>query len=93
MIVIDDDLEGNQALKISLAQWFDMKDLGLLGYFFGLKITSSSDGYYLSQAKYASELLTWASITDNKIVDASVKTNVKLHGTVGVLLPNATLCR
>ena len=42
-----------------------MKDLGTLTYFLGLEVTSSSDRYYLSQAKYASNLLSKAGITDN----------------------------
>ena len=35
-----------------------MKDLGTFSYFLGLEVTSSFDGYYLSQAKYASDLLS-----------------------------------
>ena len=37
---------------------FEMKDLGTLSYFLGLEVTSSNDGYCLSQAKYASDLLS-----------------------------------
>jgi hypothetical protein len=35
-----------------------MKDLGHLSYFLGLEITSSDDGFYLTQAKYTSDLLS-----------------------------------
>ena len=45
-----------------------MKDLGTLSYFLGLEVTSSSDGYYLSQAKYTSDPLSKAGIIDNKTV-------------------------
>lgn len=39
MIITGDDLEGIQALKISLLQCFEMKGLGFLSYFLSLKIT------------------------------------------------------
>ena len=37
MIIISDDLNGIQELKEFLSQQFDMKDLGYLSYFLGLK--------------------------------------------------------
>ena len=55
-----------------------MKDLGTLSYFLGLEVTSSSDGYYLSQAKYASDLLSKAGVTDNKTVSTPLEFNAKL---------------
>ena len=39
-----------------------MKDLGHLSYFLGLEITHSTDGLYITQAKYASELLSRAGL-------------------------------
>ena len=41
-----------------LNQQFEMKDLGHLSYFLGLEITHSTDGLYITQAKYASKLLS-----------------------------------
>ena len=58
MIITGDDLSGIQELKNFLSQQFEMKDLGHLSYFLGLEITHSTDGLYLTQAKYASELLS-----------------------------------
>ena len=60
MIITGDDLSGIQDLQHFLSQNFEMKDLGQLNYFLGLEVTSGSDGYYLSQAKYASDLLSKA---------------------------------
>ena len=56
-----------------------MKDLGHLSYFLGLKITHSTDGLYITQAKYASELLSWAGLTDSKIVDTPIELNAHLN--------------
>ncbi|KAL6327287.1 hypothetical protein AAG906_018585 [Vitis piasezkii] len=52
-----------------LNQQFEMKDLGHLSYFLGLEITHSTDGLYITQAKYASDLLSQAGLTDSKTVD------------------------
>ena len=58
MIIIGDNLSGIQELKDFLSQQFEMKDLWHLSYFLGLEITHSTDGLYITQAKYASELLS-----------------------------------
>ena len=58
MIITGDDLSGIQELKDFLSQQFEMKDLGHLSDFLGLEITHSTDGLYITQAKYASELLS-----------------------------------
>ena len=60
MIITSDDLNGIQELKDFLSQQFEMKDLGHLSYFLGLEIIHSTDGLYITQAKYASELLSRA---------------------------------
>ena len=52
-----------------------MKDLEYLSYFFGLEITHSTDGLYITQPKYAFELLFQAGLTDNKTVDIPVELN------------------
>ena len=51
-----------------------MKDLGHLGYFLGLEITLSIDGLYITQAKYASKLLSRGGLANSKIVDTSMCT-------------------
>ena len=58
MIITGDDLNGIQELKDFLSQQFEIKDLGHLSYFLGIEITLSIDGLYITQVKYASELLS-----------------------------------
>uniref|UniRef100_A0A2N9FSX2 Reverse transcriptase Ty1/copia-type domain-containing protein n=1 Tax=Fagus sylvatica TaxID=28930 RepID=A0A2N9FSX2_FAGSY len=53
---------GIQDLKRFLGQHFEIKDLGPFSYFLGLEVSSSSDGYYLTQAKYTSDLISRAGI-------------------------------
>ena len=55
-----------------------MKDLGILSYYLGLEVISSFDGYYFSQTKYNFDLLSKASIIDNKTVSTPLEYNAKL---------------
>ena len=55
-----------------------MKDLRDLSYFLGLEITHSTDGLYITQAKYASDLLSQARLIDNKTVDTPIELNAHL---------------
>ena len=70
-----------------------MKDLGHLSYFLGLEITHSTDGLYITQAKYASELLSRAGLTDSKTIDNPVELNAHLTPTEGKPLSNPFLYR
>ena len=90
MIITGDDFASIRSLQQFLSQHFEMKDLGTLSYFLGLKVTSSSDGYYLAQAKYTSDLLSKAGITDNKTVSTLLEYNAKLTPLDGEPISDAT---
>ena len=68
-----------------------MKDLGHLSYFLGLEITHSTDGLYITQAKYASKLLFRARLTDSKTIDTPVEFNAHLTPLGGKALFNPSL--
>jgi len=70
-----------------------MKDLGHLNYFLGSKITHSTDGLYITQAKYAFELLSRARLTDSKTIDTSIEINAHLTPSGGKPLSNPFLYR
>ena len=93
MIITGDDLNGIQELKVFLNQQFEMKDLGHLSYFLSLEITHSTDGLYITQAKYVSELLSRVGLTDSKTVDTPVELNAHLTPTGGKSLSNPSLYR
>ena len=93
MIITSDDLSGIQELKDFLSQQFEMKDLGHLSYFLGLEIIHFTDALYITQAKYASELLSRAGLTDSKTVDTPVELNAHLTPTGGKPLSNPSLYR
>ena len=70
-----------------------MKDLGSLNYFLGLEVSFSTDGYYLTQAKYTSNLISRASVIDSKIVDKHIEYNCRFNSHDGKSLSDATLHR
>ena len=90
MIITRDDSTGICSLQHFLSQHFEMKDLGTLSYFLELEVTSSSDEYYLSQAKYASDLLSKAGITNNKTSSTPLEYNAKLTPLDGEPISDAT---
>ena len=91
MIITGDDLNGIQELKDFLSQQFEMKDLGYLSYFLSLEITHSIDELYITQAKYASKLLSQAGLTESKTVDTLVELNVHLTPSRRKPLSNPSL--
>ena len=93
MIITGDHLSGIQELKNFLSHQFEMKDLGHHSYFLGLEIAHSTDGLYITQAKYDSDLLSRVGLTDNKIVDTPVELNAHLTPSEGKPLSNLSLYR
>ena len=57
MVVTGNDPEKRKTLQNYLSREFEMKDLGPLKYFLGIKVSRSSEGIFLSQRKYALDLL------------------------------------
>lgn len=92
MVITGDDLHGITKFKSFLSQQFEMKDLGYLSYFLGLEVSSDSKGYYLAQAKYITDLISRASLTDSKTTSTPIEANVQLTSTDGqfMTVPRST---
>ena len=56
MVVTRNDPEEKKALQNYLSREFEMKDIGHLKYFFGIEVSRSSEGIFLSQRKYVLDL-------------------------------------
>jgi hypothetical protein len=93
MIINRDVLAGIQVLKQFLSLHFQIKDLGPLNYFLSLEISSSSNGYYLTQAKYISVLLSQANLINSLIADTAIELNARLNPHDGALFYDRTLYR
>ncbi|XP_015942659.1 uncharacterized mitochondrial protein AtMg00810-like [Arachis duranensis] len=93
MIINGDDVDSISDFKASLYRTFEMKDLGSLSYFLGLEVISTDDGIYLSQAKYASDLLAGAGIIDSRTESTPLESNVQFTPMDGTVLDNPILYR
>ncbi|GJV60285.1 ribonuclease H-like domain-containing protein [Tanacetum coccineum] len=76
----------------SLHKEFDMTDLEALNYFLGISANRSSTGLFLSQRKYALQLLERAHMVNCNPSRTPVDTESKL-GPEGVLVQDPTLYR
>ena len=57
MVVTGNDPDERKALQSYFSKEFEMKDLGHLKYFIGIEVSRSDKGIFLSQRKYALDLL------------------------------------
>ncbi|GJV63652.1 ribonuclease H-like domain-containing protein [Tanacetum coccineum] len=81
-----------QQLIHSLHQEFSMTDLGSLNYFLGISVTRDSSGMFLSQRKYATEILERAYMVGCNSNRTPVDTESKL-GDGGDPVSDLTLYR
>ena len=93
MIIIGDDSDYIAFIKARLRDQFHMTDLGPLRYFLGIEISSTSDGFYISQEKYIQDLLARAALGDERTVVTPMELNVQLRASDGDPLPNPTRYR
>ena len=80
-------------LKQHLQQSFHMKDLGNLAYFLGLEIKVDTHGLFVSQHKYAMDLVAAAGLQEVPPLDTPMELNVKLRKDEGELLSDPTAYR
>ncbi|XP_041011381.1 uncharacterized mitochondrial protein AtMg00810-like [Juglans microcarpa x Juglans regia] len=69
---------------------FATKDLGSFSYFLGLEATSTTDGLFINQLKYAQEILTRAQLLDIKPVHTAMVVSQNLSAD-GPLFLDPTL--
>jgi hypothetical protein len=84
ILVLDvDDLffTGSESLivecKRALASKFEVKDLGMMYYFFGLEVWQRNDAIFMSQGKYTVEILKKFGMTDCRSMPTPMVMNLK----------------
>lgn len=79
----------------ALSREFDLKDLASLHYFLGVSVSRTSSGMFLSQRKYAEEILDRAKYRDCNPCTTPVDTSAKLSSAAvtGPLVDDPTLFR
>jgi hypothetical protein len=80
-------------VKTILKNKFEMKDLGFLHYFLGLQVLQTNEGFFLSQSKYACDLLHYFHMDDCKPTPSPFQSRVKLTATCTSPEVDATLYR
>lgn len=85
-IIACNDLSTLHCFKNYLHQCFHMKDLGKLKYFLGIEVARNEDGIFLSQRKYALDLITDAGLLESKPSSVPIELNHKLLLSASPLL-------
>ena len=57
IIVTGSNYQLVQQVILNMQKTFALKDLGELNYFLGIEVSKTTNGFYLSQAKYIADLL------------------------------------
>ena len=87
----------NEATMVKLKNYlhskFHMKDLGILSYFLGLEITSSSTGFFLCQRKYIQDLLSDMHMEYSKPLQLPMGSHIKLTQFAGKKLTSPKVFR
>ena len=78
MVVTGNDPDERKALQSYLSSEFEMKDLGHLKYFLGIKVSRYNKGIFLSQRKYALDLLQETGMSACQPADTPVEEGLKL---------------
>ncbi|WKA05326.1 hypothetical protein VitviT2T_023300 [Vitis vinifera] len=78
MVVTGNDPKERKALQNYLSKEFEMKDLGHLKYFLGIEVSRSSEGIFLSQRKYALDLLQETGMSGCQPVNTPIEEGLKL---------------
>ena len=96
LVYVDDEIiASNDSKAISnliscLNSAFQLKDLGPLKFFLGLEIARNSKGIFVSQRKYALEILDDYGILAAKLDPVPMEPNMKLSREDGDLLIHPT---
>jgi hypothetical protein len=93
LILTSSDSKILNHVKTSLKKKFEMTDLGFLHYFLGLQVLQTNEGIFLSQSKYACDLLHRFHMEDCKQAPSPFQYGVKLTATCTSPKVDATLYR
>ena len=88
ILLTENDLIEMQRLKDCLLRRFCIKDLGDLKYFLGIEFSRSKTSVYMSQGKYALDILQDAGLTGACPYKFSIEQYLKLTSDDGELLKN-----
>lgn len=88
LVIAGNDLDMVIKFKAYVSECFKMKDLGKSKYFLGIEITRGQMGMFLTQRKYALDIVGEAGLLGCKPVSTPMEQNHKLLSDKGPLYNN-----
>ncbi|XP_068331587.1 uncharacterized mitochondrial protein AtMg00810-like [Pyrus communis] len=79
-----------QQFKKDMMSTYEMSDLGLLHYFLGIEVSQTKNGIFISQKKYAENLLKKFNLSNCKTVATPLMSNEKMKKCNGAKNADAT---
>jgi hypothetical protein len=92
-IITGDDNNKISQTKANLSIRFQTKELGELRHFLGVEVKNNKEGSFISQHKYAKDLLQKFSMFECKLVSTQVEINIKLCSSEKRDLKDVTMYR
>ena len=92
-LILTGDEQLIHSCKKNLAKEFEMKDLGLLHYFLGLEIRQREGELFVSQGKYAWEILDKFHMEDYKPMDTPLPGNWRKEDAISIEVVDSTVYR
>lgn len=86
LLLAGNNLQEIDRLKSMLSNNFKMKDLGAVSYFLGLEITRSAAGFFISQKKYATDLIAEFGLSSVPPLKLPMDIHLRLNADSGVFL-------
>ncbi|KAJ4765650.1 Retroelement pol polyprotein-like [Rhynchospora pubera] len=83
LVIAGSDSNAVHAFKRYMSEVFHLKDLGTLKYFLGIEIARGATGLFLSQRKYALDMLAERGLLGAKPVVTPLESNHKLTESIG----------
>ena len=78
--------------KGKLVVEFQMKDLGMMRYFLGMKVWQNVDGISLGQGKYAVEIMKRFGMMECKAMTTPMASNLKILSNYSLEVVDDTMC-
>ncbi|XP_026458704.1 uncharacterized protein LOC113359253 [Papaver somniferum] len=94
LIFLSNNNEMVKEFMEAMIREFEMTDLGLMSYFLGLEVLQPEDGIFVSQQRYAKEILKRFKMNDCKPILTPVESRLKLtkEGTGELVNPTDFKC-